>query len=251
MNNFETDILRNIAIAPYLQFATALIGKSRRIGGNQFRHVWATAGILIDHKIIDPVILKAAVLHDIKEDAPDQFFPDEIKKIDDDGSKVVELVNELSINKNVETKNEYLCRIMNRGSAEAKLIKLADRISNLTDIQLGTFDVEHIKKTLNETITYILPKAKDVNENMYNEILDLINKRKIYVEKTVKHITAKTLEHITSMIENVTDDTVYELSIVKDNFSTKDILINTLYLLKDQIQSDAFTNKISNEIFHD
>ena len=187
MDNLETKILGSIALAPYIQVSTALIGKARRIGGNQFRHNWATVGILIDHKILEPIILKAGVIHDLKEDAIYDYHPEQIRLIDEDGNRVVELVEELSIGYE-EKKIDYLKRVMQTGSKEAKIIKLADRISNLIDIQLGIFDIAKIKQTLNETREYILPFARDINENMYLEMVDLVNSRNKYMQQTIKTI---------------------------------------------------------------
>ncbi len=201
MENFQKDVLSQIILAPYLQAATALIGKSRRVGGNQFRHVWATVGILIDHKIIDSVILKSAMLHDLKEDAPECYFPEIIKNFDIDGYRVVELVEELSINSNFETKPQYLQRIMINGSKEAKLIKLADRISNLTDIQLGTFDIEKICKIIEETKLYILPYASNINQNMANEIKFLLDSRTKYLQITINLILEKIITTLQNRIE--------------------------------------------------
>ena len=59
----------SIRLAPYIVKATALIGVKRRAGSNMFRHQISTMGILLDYKIIDPVLLKAAVIHDLFEDA--------------------------------------------------------------------------------------------------------------------------------------------------------------------------------------
>ncbi len=199
MDNFETTRLNNIILAPYIQVATALIGKARKIGGNQFRHNWSTLGILIDHKIIDAPILKASVIHDLKEDAPESFYPEQIRAIDGDGYKVVELVEELSIGTD-ETKVMYLERVMQGGTREAKIIKLADRISNLIDIQLGSFDVYKIKQTLDETETYILPFAEKVNKNMYLEMSDLINSRTKYVKRTIELIATGVLDRLRDVI---------------------------------------------------
>ncbi|MCL1958315.1 MAG: hypothetical protein FWF68_01805, partial [Spirochaetes bacterium] len=49
-------------LAPYIQVATMLIGKSRRAGGNMFRHQIDTLGILIDYGYIDAVLLKASIV---------------------------------------------------------------------------------------------------------------------------------------------------------------------------------------------
>ena len=62
--------LGSITMAPYIVKAMALIGVKRRAGSNMFRHQISTMGILLDYKIIDPVLLKASVIHDLFEDAP-------------------------------------------------------------------------------------------------------------------------------------------------------------------------------------
>jgi hypothetical protein len=68
----ETDKLKNLVLAPYIIKATALIGKQRGVGGNQFRHAMATMAILLDYKFFDNyVLLKASVIHDLLEDVPE------------------------------------------------------------------------------------------------------------------------------------------------------------------------------------
>src|SRR5215471_1077951 len=129
--------LANITLAPYIVKAMALIGVKRRAGSNMFRHQISTMGILIDYRIIDPVLLKAAVIHDLFEDAVG--LPGvtelEIREIDSDGPAVYALVMEVTVrgeNGTREPKTQYLRRIMTEGSSRARLLKLADRISNLT-----------------------------------------------------------------------------------------------------------------------
>jgi len=241
MDNNETNALRNTILAPYLQLATALIGKSRRIGGNQFRHVWATVGILIDHKIIEPAILKAGVLHDLKEDAPSQYFPEQIRSIDSDGQRVVELIEELSI-RPCEPKSEYLLRVMTTGSREAKLIKMADRISNLTDIQLGVFDISKVHKVLFDTEKYIVPYAKEINENMYNEILDLIDTRTKYVHRTIEPIVSKVINNVIDKVKNL-DEEANKLAYIQ--------LENSLKNLQLLLMSQENKIELENEIIRD
>jgi GTP pyrophosphokinase len=62
------------------------------------------------------------------------------------------------------------------GSPRAKLLKLADRISNLTALGF-VHDVEFVKRYLLETRTEILPYAEAVNANMFRELSDLIASR--------------------------------------------------------------------------
>ena len=80
MENFEKDILAGMVIAPYLQKATALRGVKRYVGGNQFRHAFATLAILIDYHYMDSVLLKASVIHDLIEEgilSPEGHSPQE------------------------------------------------------------------------------------------------------------------------------------------------------------------------------
>lgn len=165
-------------LAPYIMKATTLIGVSRKCGGNQFRHQFATLGILLDYKFFDdPVLLKASLLHDLVEDWGDEEL-DEIRKIDSDGEAVVELVLEVTKSK-TETKEDYLKRILETGSERAKILKCADRISNLTDMHLGTHSSERILVILNMTEKYIIPMALSVgNINFVKELADLIIHRK-------------------------------------------------------------------------
>src|SRR6185312_12441000 len=173
--------LANITLAPYIVKAMALIGVKRRAGSNMFRHQISTMAILLDYKFVDPVLLKAAVIHDLFEDAAEMpgVSEEAIKKIDADGPAVFDLVMEVtirSINGKTEPKSEYLERVLKTGSANAKILKLADRISNI--FALGfVHDVEFVKKYLRETRKYILPYTNAVNADMFRELSDLVDNR--------------------------------------------------------------------------
>jgi (p)ppGpp synthase/HD superfamily hydrolase len=173
--------LVNIRLAPYIVKAMALIGVRRRAGSNMFRHQISTMGILIDYKIVDAVLLKAAVIHDLFEDAAGLpgVTEEEISRIDTDGPAVYALVMEVTHrNQGVgrEPKAEYLLRIMQTGSWRAQLLKLADRISNITALGF-VHDREFVRRYLQETRTYILPYAEQVNADMFRELSDLIANR--------------------------------------------------------------------------
>ncbi len=173
--------LRNLTLAPYIVKAMALIGVRRRAGSNMFRHQLSTMAILLDYKILDPVLLKAAVIHDLFEDAPTMpgVTRDEIERIDADGPAVYALVMEVTI-RTVdgvrEPKPEYLQRIMQGGSDRAKQLKLADRISNLTALGF-VHDAAFVRKYIDETRRYVLPFAEAVNANMFLELSDLVASR--------------------------------------------------------------------------
>ena len=70
MTTEEMIRLRETRLAPYIQLATLLIGKSRFGGGNMFRHQLDTMAILVDYSYIDSILLKAAIVHDVLEDIP-------------------------------------------------------------------------------------------------------------------------------------------------------------------------------------
>ncbi|PYV16573.1 MAG: hypothetical protein DMG07_07550 [Acidobacteria bacterium] len=179
MNNAEKDALENLVLAPYLQKATALIGKRRRVGGNQFRHAMATLAILIDYHVTDPIILKASVIHDLLEDVP-ATDPEEIARIDADGREVLRLVREVTRGR--ESKREYLERLREHGSKRAKTLKVADRLSNLTDLHLGVFGHDFMRRYVQETAEYVVPMAFEVNANMAIELQDLLEARRLTLE---------------------------------------------------------------------
>jgi (p)ppGpp synthase/HD superfamily hydrolase len=180
----QTDIeqsLRDLTLAPYIVKAMALIGVRRRGGSNMFRHQLSTMAILLDYKILDPVLLKAAVIHDLFENAADMpgVTKDEIVRLDSDGPDVYALVMEVTIRFEDgvrEPKAQYLRRIMETGSPRARLLKLADRISNLTALGF-VHDTEFVQRYLAETQACILPFAERVNPDMFRELSDLVENR--------------------------------------------------------------------------
>lgn len=173
--------LRGMTLAPYIFKAMALIGVRRRAGSNMFRHQIGTMAILLDYKFIDPVLLKASLIHDLFEDAAGMpgVSREEIVRIDEDGPAVYDLVMEVTIrivDGVREPKSEYLTRVMQSGSRRAKILKLADRISNL--ISLGFVHEEaFVRRYLAETRKWILPHAKQINADMFRELSDLVENR--------------------------------------------------------------------------
>ena len=174
--------LMGVTLAPYICKARALIGVPRRGGGNMFRHQMMTLTVLLDYLQIDSVLLKAAVIHDIFEDA--SGLPgvnrEDIVSIDAEGESVYNLVMEVTRRSGqdgrTEPKSQYLVRIMESGSNRAKLLKLADRISNL--ISLGyVHQKDFVERTLSDTRTYILPYAEGINPDMHRELGDLLSNR--------------------------------------------------------------------------
>ena len=179
MNHNEMLMLKGIYLAPYMQIATVLIGKQRHAGGNMFRHQMDTMAILLDYGYIDSVLLKASVIHDVIEDVPD-FNHNEILQVDSESGQVYDLVLEVT-KRPGQKKEDYLKNIISKGSFRAKILKCADRISNMISLGFVT-SPEFIERYCDETEFYILPIALEVNYNMYQELISLIISRRKYLE---------------------------------------------------------------------
>jgi (p)ppGpp synthase/HD superfamily hydrolase len=179
MTHEQMQQLSGLSLAPYIQVATHLIGKSREGGGNMFRHQLDTMSILIDYNYIDSVLLKASLVHDLIEDIP-EFNHNVLLSIDFESHAVYDLVMEVT-RRYGETKPDFLTRIIKSGSRNAKILKVADRISNM--ISLGFVNnLEFVERYINETEYFLLPLAAEVNNNMLTELTDLVASRRKYLE---------------------------------------------------------------------
>ncbi|MDR0909963.1 MAG: hypothetical protein LBM77_09385 [Spirochaetaceae bacterium] len=179
MSRGEMLRLKSVFLAPYMQLATALIGKTREGGGNMFRHQIDTMATLIDYGYIDSVLLKASVVHDLIEDVPD-FNHNLLLTVDFESPQVYNLVLEVTRQAN-ETKPAFLTRIYQQGSRNAKILKVADRISNM--IALGfVIDRKFIDRYTEETVKYIFPIAEEVDKSMLSELRSLVESRRKYLE---------------------------------------------------------------------
>ena len=173
--------LAQVTLAPYIVRAMRLIDVPRRAGSNMFRHQMSTLAILLDYKTADPVLLKASVIHDLFEaaDGLPGVTREAIECIDADGPAVYALVQEVSIrlvDGVKEPKPQYLSRVMESGSGRARLLKLADRISNLVALGFVT-DRAFVERYLQETRTSILPHAAAINADMSRELSDPVSNR--------------------------------------------------------------------------
>jgi (p)ppGpp synthase/HD superfamily hydrolase len=165
-------------ILPYLPYSLHLAAKPRRGGGNMFRHQMETLAILMEYGYTEPVLLKASLIHDLLEDGHKVDFRthQEIAAIDGDGPAVLELVKEVSIREVdgvEEPKAEFLHRIMTSGTEWAKVLKLADRISNINALPL-TRDNEFTGRYIVETQKCILPFSEAINSRMAEELKNTI-----------------------------------------------------------------------------
>ena len=174
MTTDEMNHLMGIHLAPYIRIATMLIGKTRHGGGNMFRHQIDTMAILLDYGYINSVLLKASIVHDVIEDISD-FNHNELFSIDFESHAVYDLVMEVTRQPD-ETKAEFLTRIIESGSTNAKILKVADRISNM--ISLGFVNnAEFVSRYIIETETYVFPIAEQVDKSMLLELQSLVESR--------------------------------------------------------------------------
>jgi (p)ppGpp synthase/HD superfamily hydrolase len=147
-----------------------------------FRHQIDTMAILIDYGYIDSILLKASLVHDLIEDMP-EFNRNLLLSIDFESPAVYDLVLQVTRNPG-ETKPEFLTRVRESGSRNAKILKCADRISNM--ISLGfVMNTEFITRYTEETVQYIFPIAGDVDKNMLCELESLVASRRKYMASIV------------------------------------------------------------------
>jgi GTP pyrophosphokinase len=163
-----------VDIWPYIELAKHLIKKQRRGAGNMFRHQIETFAILLEFGYDNPVLLKAALIHDLFEDGQKVGFThfEKIITTDHDGPAVYDLVNEMSIrveNGIEEPKTTFLHRIMTSGTPLAKLLKIADRLSNVNTL-FATNDKKFIIRYRDETWKCIMPFAKNIDIRIAEEL---------------------------------------------------------------------------------
>ena len=166
--------LANITMAPYIVKAMALIGVKRKGGSNMFRHQISTMGILLDYKIVDAVLLKAACIHDLFEDAvvAARRHQGRDHAIDEDGPAVYDLVMEVTmrtIDGMRESKAEYLTRLMLHGIA-ARQGPQARRPHQQHDRAGLRARRRFVRRFVAETRQFVLPYAAAINADMHREL---------------------------------------------------------------------------------
>jgi len=95
-------------------------------------HPIGVAHLLVEAGVRDPVVLQAALLHDTVEDTDTTL--EEIRG--EFGSRVADVVAEVTDDKSLPKQERKRLQIEHAGacSAEAKLVKLADKLYNCTDL---------------------------------------------------------------------------------------------------------------------
>ena len=180
MQDLETT-LGGITMAPYIVKAMALIGVRRRAGSNMFRHQISTMGILLDYKIVDPVLLKAAVIHDLFEEAAGMPGVTECRDLADR----LRRSGSLRAGHGSDDPRRRRCA---RAESRIPAAHHARRQRAGQDPQARRSHQQHLgarvrarrgvcDKYLHETRTCILPHAEQVNPDMFKELSDLVESR--------------------------------------------------------------------------
>ena len=192
------EYLRSITVASYIVIINPLRRVPRRIGGNAMRHSLSCFNILLDYEIYDSLALKVALCHDLLEDHPDKdwnldYIKRQIYEADEEGPLVLDRVIELT-KRDDETKEQYLIRLINSTYDRVKIVKGADRIANLTDLNTDFTDLHKIKLAIEQTRDLVIPILNSVQNRyekqanfMITELKDLISNRLKIINKFEYH----------------------------------------------------------------
>ncbi|MBQ2872843.1 MAG: bifunctional (p)ppGpp synthetase/guanosine-3',5'-bis(diphosphate) 3'-pyrophosphohydrolase [Bacilli bacterium] len=151
----------------------------RHDGSNYINHPLRVANLVKKFKISSNIedLYIAAILHDIIEDTEGTYY-DIIKKY---GPQVASIVLELTNNDDLKKevgKTKYLELKMKNMSSWALVIKLCDRLDNITDVisSTETFRNKYVRETI-EIINYILENRNltQTHLNIIEAILERIN----------------------------------------------------------------------------
>ena len=137
-------------------------------------HPIALANILAQRWVIDENVLCAAILHDTLEDTETTL--DELRE--NFGEKITSIVLEVSDDKSLDKKVRKQLQIDHAASLsrEAKLVKLADKIANITDI-INTPPVDWSKARKQEYFAWakaVVDNLRGVHQGLEGEFDDLI-----------------------------------------------------------------------------
>ena len=137
-------------------------------------HPIALANILAQRWVIDENVLCAAILHDTIEDT--KTTADELRK--HFGEKITSIVLEVSDDKNLDKEVRKQLQIDHAASIsqEAKLVKLADKIANITDI-INTPPVKWTKERKLEYFAWakaVVTNLRGAHQGLEKDFDDLI-----------------------------------------------------------------------------
>lgn len=117
-------------------------------------------------------LMIAALFHDLIEDT--STFPSEIQE--KFNKKILRIVNEVTKPNDMDKK--LWLNSFDMVSDEAKILKMADRIDNLIDINQMSWTIEKKKEYLNHA-TIILNKCGNAHEGLSNALRKKIKKKNV------------------------------------------------------------------------
>ena len=137
-------------------------------------HPISLANILAKRWVIDENVLCAAILHDTIEDT--KTTADELRK--HFGEKITSIVLEVSDDKSLEKEVRKQLQIDHAASLsrEAKLVKLADKIANITDI-INSPPVNWSKERKQDYFTWakaVVDNLRGAHQGLEKEFDDLL-----------------------------------------------------------------------------
>ena len=133
--------------------------------------------------IRDPVVLQAALLHDTVEDTDTTL--DEIEE--HFGKAVRDVVNEVTDDKNLPKEERKRLQVVNapKKSKEAKLVKLADKLYNLRDLDRVVPEswTEERAQQYFVWASYVIHGLKGTNEALETLLDEVLDKRGVKVSE--------------------------------------------------------------------
>lgn len=162
----------NLIILAYRLAKNGHRGKFRDNGVRYFEHVKGTALILLNEaEIFDRDTIIIALLHDINEESfiltnwdIAHIFGNEVSATIPLLTKVSAIEKKAGITKE---EKEYIDKIA-RSDQKTKIVKLADRLHNLRDME--SWSAERKQKLADETEEYILPWAEEMSPMLAEKI---------------------------------------------------------------------------------
>jgi len=157
----------------------------RRDGKDQIpyiNHPIGVAHILTSEAgIDDPVVIQAALLHDTVEDTDTTL--DEIEE--HFGKAVRDVVGELTDNMNLPKAEQKRMQAVNapHKSPRAKLVKLADKLYNLRDLQRSPPE-NRSEAQINQTFlwaSYVVYGLKGTNEKLETKLAEVLAERNLKI----------------------------------------------------------------------
>ena len=174
----EKDGRLNESALQALRVATAAhSGQSRKSGGDYINHPKEVARFVKQFKKSNNLtaLIQAAYLHDTLEDT-DTTYADLVKQF---GALVADMVQALTTDKEASDaigKGEYIANKMAKMSSWALVVKLADRLANVQDIDTRPADFQ--KRYADQTRLALARLRKDrYLSTTHNKIMSAIEKK--------------------------------------------------------------------------